>query len=214
MALRFTRKPKNPGPPGPPGSPGKDGIGLPGAPGKDGTLLERTIEKVVEKVIIEKAIPMPGEPGEPGRPGKDGTGRRGERGDSAYETALKAGFKGTVEQWLKSLQGKPGRNTGGSGAGFIFPDDGRDGQVLAADGPSQNRKGKWINAATGIIISQNGIALGTLTTLDFSDDFTVTNNGGGNFTVSLGAPVGDFLLLEDGMSFILLETGDLIQLET
>ena len=47
-----------------------------------------------------------GTPGEPGPPGKDGK--------SAYEIAVEHGFIGSEEEWLKSLHGKDGTNSGGN----------------------------------------------------------------------------------------------------
>lgn len=47
-----------------------------------------------------------GQPGEPGKPGKDGK--------SAYEIAVEHGFIGSEEEWIKSLHGKDGTNSGGN----------------------------------------------------------------------------------------------------
>lgn len=44
--------------------------------------------------------------GQPGEPGKDGK--------SAYEIAVEHGFIGSEEEWLKSLHGKDGTNSGGN----------------------------------------------------------------------------------------------------
>lgn len=37
-----------------------------------------------------------------------GSGEKGDPGDSAYQVAVKQGFAGTEEEWLKSLEGDPG----------------------------------------------------------------------------------------------------------
>lgn len=50
-----------------------------------------------------------GQPGEPGKPGKDGK--------SAYEIAVAHGFVGSEVDWLKSLHGKDGTNSSGTGTG-------------------------------------------------------------------------------------------------
>jgi hypothetical protein len=51
-----------------------------------------------------------GKNGKDGKDGKDGvSGKDGENGLSAYEIALKNGFKGNEEKWLRSLKGKDGK---------------------------------------------------------------------------------------------------------
>lgn len=50
--------------------------------------------------------------GREGRPGKDGRpGAEGPQGLSAYDVAVLRGFSGTVEEWIESLRGQPGRTT-------------------------------------------------------------------------------------------------------
>ena len=57
---------------------------------------------------------VPGVPGQDGKPGKDGqdgkNGVDGHDGLSAYQLAVNAGFKGTLNEWLDSLKGEPGKN--------------------------------------------------------------------------------------------------------
>lgn len=72
-----------PGKPGPSGKPGK-----PGPSGKPGKI---------------------GPSGKPGGVGSQGIpGGLGPSGLSAYEVAVSEGFEGTVQEWLISLEGKPG----------------------------------------------------------------------------------------------------------
>lgn len=69
-------------------TPGKDGKdGLNGTPGKDG------------------------KPGKDGRDGKDGVnGKDGANGLSAYEIAVKQGFKGTEEEWINRITNSGGKS--------------------------------------------------------------------------------------------------------
>lgn len=69
-------------------TPGKDGKdGLNGMPGKDG------------------------KPGKDGRDGKDGiNGKDGANGLSAYEIAVKQGFKGTEEEWINRITNSGGKS--------------------------------------------------------------------------------------------------------
>ena len=69
-------------------TPGKDGKdGLNGMPGKDG------------------------KPGRDGRDGKDGiNGKDGANGLSAYEIAVKQGFKGTEEEWINRITNSGGKS--------------------------------------------------------------------------------------------------------
>ena len=57
---------------------------------------------------------VPGVPGQDGKPGKDGqdgkNGVDGHDGLSAYQLAVNSGFKGTLNEWLDSLKGEPGKN--------------------------------------------------------------------------------------------------------
>lgn len=59
--------------------------------------------------IIPPKCPPPCPPGEKGEKGDQGKeGPPGEKGNSAYEVARKNGFKGTEEEWLRSLEGRDG----------------------------------------------------------------------------------------------------------
>lgn len=70
---------------------GKDGInGKDGKDGKDG---------------------MPGKPGKDGSPGRDG--KDGNNGLSAYEIAVKQGFKGTEKEWIEHITNNGGKNYSG-----------------------------------------------------------------------------------------------------
>lgn len=44
-------------------------------------------------------------------------GEKGDPGDSAYDVAVKAGFVGTIQQWLASLKGATGA-TGATGPAY------------------------------------------------------------------------------------------------
>ena len=59
-------------------------------------------------------------------------GPRGEKGYSAYELAVKNGYTGTEEEWLKSLQGPQGVK-GDTGAAGPAGNNGADGKA-GADG--------------------------------------------------------------------------------
>ena len=59
-----------------------------------------------EDTTTGEVFTMKGEPGIPGTPGRKGD--PGERGMSAYEVAVKLGYVGTEEEWLKSIKGMPG----------------------------------------------------------------------------------------------------------
>lgn len=68
-----------------------------------------------------------------------GEGAPGEDGLSAYQVAVNAGFVGTVEQWLDSLQGEPGPQgiPGSPGAAGADGDPGPQGPP-GADGEDYN----------------------------------------------------------------------------
>ena len=87
---------------------GRDGyIGLDGKDGKNG--------KNGERGYIGKT----GQDGKDGLDGKNGTkGQDGNDGLTAYEIAVKNGYKKSEKKWLESLEGKEGRGglRGGSGA--------------------------------------------------------------------------------------------------
>lgn len=84
--------------------------GQDGAPGKDG---------------------KPGKDGEPGKDGQDGTpGQSGADGKSAYEIAVKYGYKGTEQEWLAQFSGKVGED----GIVSAFVDDNYHLILVRADG--------------------------------------------------------------------------------
>ena len=59
-----------------------------------------------EDTTTGEVFTMRGPKGQPGTPGRKGD--PGERGMSAYEVAVKLGYTGTEEEWLKSIKGAPG----------------------------------------------------------------------------------------------------------
>lgn len=61
-------------------------------------------------------------------------------GDSAYEVALRNGFTGSEAEWIESLQGADGRD-GEDGKDGKDGKDGRDGQIIYMDGYSHNSVG-------------------------------------------------------------------------
>ena len=63
--------------------------------------------KYATKAELDNVKAKQGVPGEPGKPGKDG--------ESAYEIAVDHGFIGSEDDWLKSLHGKDGTSSSGSG---------------------------------------------------------------------------------------------------
>lgn len=85
----------------------------------------------------------PGKDGADGQPGKDGAaGKDGADGQSAYDLALKEGFKGTLKDWLNSLKGedgKPGRD-GQNGKDGAPGEDGQPGQPGADGAPGKDGK--------------------------------------------------------------------------
>lgn len=99
----------------------------------------------------DKFVPIPGPQGEPG--------------ESAYQTAVDNGFKGTEKEWLASLQGQPGEKGPKGDIGPIGPagQDGKDGK----DGKDGN-DGK--DGAIGPAGPQGspGIYLGTTEPTDVS----------------------------------------------
>lgn len=91
---------------------GKDGInGKDGAKGDQGEKGERG-DKGLHGIKGDKGeIGLNGKNGIDGNDGNDGVdGKDGENGLSAYEIAVKNGFKGDEERWLRSLKGKDGEN--------------------------------------------------------------------------------------------------------
>ena len=92
-----------PGPAGKAGINGKDGsIGPQGPKGETGAQGPAGKDGINGK---------DGKDGKDGVDGKDGLdGLNGEDGDSAYEIAVADGFKGSVEEWLKSLKGADGKD--------------------------------------------------------------------------------------------------------
>ena len=85
----------------------------------------------------------PGVPGQDGKPGKDGqdgkNGVDGHDGLSAYQLAVNAGFKGTLNEWLDSLKGEPGKN-GKDGQPGQPGKDGQPGQPGKDGQPGQPGK--------------------------------------------------------------------------
>ena len=84
-----------------------------------------------------------GAPGKDGQRGADGApGKDGADGQSAYDLALKEGFKGTLKDWLTSLKGadgKPGRD-GQNGKDGAPGKDGQPGQPGADGAPGKDGK--------------------------------------------------------------------------
>lgn len=102
---------------GVPGVDGKDGIN-----GKDGEVGKQGPQG------IQGPKGDKGEKGDRGEKGPKGDkGEKGDTGLSAYEVWLKAGNKGSEEQYLNSLKGAPGYSPG---AGARVPNGGTTGQVL------------------------------------------------------------------------------------
>ena len=74
--------------------------------------------------------------------GKDGT--NGKDGLSAYDIAVKEGFSGTIEDWLISLKGEPGKSIPG--------ENGKDGKSAYEIAREQGFKGtadEWLNSLKG-----------------------------------------------------------------
>lgn len=79
-------------------------------------IVEASPNYKIEAEIIRTGAPGPkGDPGEPGPTGAIGptgpqgeTGPQGQTGNSAYQDAVAAGFVGTLQEWLNSLQGEKG----------------------------------------------------------------------------------------------------------
>ena len=74
--------------------------------------MEKAINPTYEEVKVECdcgctaiAKGIKGNKGDKGEKGDTGTkGAKGDKGDSAYDIAVKYGFVGTEEEWLKSLK--------------------------------------------------------------------------------------------------------------
>lgn len=77
-----------------------------------------------------------------GAPGKDAVGERGQdgkAGDTAYELAVKAGFSGSIDEWLGSLRGEKG-DTGPAG---------RDGETVVGPQGEKGDPGESIKGDPG-----------------------------------------------------------------
>ena len=118
--------------PGPAGKDGEDGVGIDKIELKDGKFIFTMTDGTTKEV---DASSLQGADGKDGKDGKDGLGiadiktegnkmifimsdgtkkevelpaGSGENGKSAYELAVEAGFEGTLEEWLDSINGKDG----------------------------------------------------------------------------------------------------------
>ena len=107
------------------GTNGKDGVngkdGKDGADGKDG---------------VDGKDGKDGKDGVDGKDGKDGT-----NGKSAYDLAKEAGYTGTLEEWLASLQGKDGNN-------------GKSAYELAVENGFKGTLEEWIASLSPIVTIQ------------------------------------------------------------
>lgn len=85
----------------------------------------------------------PGPPGQDGSPGKDG--------ESAYQVAVDNGFVGTVQDWLKSLQGKPGRDglNGEDGHDGQPGQDGKSAYQIAVEHGFVGSEAEWLQSLHG-----------------------------------------------------------------
>lgn len=103
----------------------------------------------------DKFVPIPGPQGEPG--------------ESAYQTAVDNGFKGTEKEWLASLKGQPGEKGAKGDIGPTGPagKDGKDG-VRGPAGP-QGPAGVYLGTTepkdVSVWIDPSG-DLGVLVTID------------------------------------------------
>lgn len=79
-------------------------------------------------------------PGPAGQPGKDG--------DSAYQIAVKNGFTGTVQAWLNSLQGKPGKD-GSPGKDGTNGKDGKSAYQIAVAHGFVGSEAEWLQSLHG-----------------------------------------------------------------
>lgn len=89
---------------------------------------------------LDKIQLTPGPPGKDGQPGKDGA--------DAYQLAVNNGFTGTVQDWLKSLQGKPGRD-GVDGKGGQDGKPGRSAYQIAVDHGFNGSETEWLESLHG-----------------------------------------------------------------
>ena len=90
---------------------------------KNNTLRKADMTPKVRKALAKRALDgVNGLDGLPGVNGTDGTnGADGLDGRSAYDLAVEAGFEGTLEEWLDSLQGVDGREFGEPQVGAVDP---------------------------------------------------------------------------------------------
>lgn len=82
----------------------------------------------------------------PGPPGKDG--------DSAYQTAIKNGFTGTVQEWLNSLKGQSGKDgipgkDGSNGHDGTNGKDGKSAYQIAVDHGFVGSEVEWLQSLHG-----------------------------------------------------------------
>lgn len=71
--------------------------------------------------------------------GKDGT--NGKDGLSAYDIAVKEGFSGTIEDWLISLKGEPGKSIPG--------ENGKSAYDIACERGFEGSEDEWLNSLKG-----------------------------------------------------------------
>ena len=95
------------------------------------------------------------------RNGKDGSSSIGKDGKSAYELAKEAGFKGTEEEWLKTLNGKNGKSAYETAKdnGFkgteeewvktLFGKDGKSAYELAKKSGFDGSEEEWLESLKG-----------------------------------------------------------------
>lgn len=99
-----------------------------------------------------------------GKDGKDGVGTTGKDGKSAYQLAQGEGFKGTLDEWLKSLKGKDGKDGGATRGSMIFQSSETistrgmtstfdSSKITSPDGKLKPQIGDWIVAANDMGVS-------------------------------------------------------------
>lgn len=109
--------------PGPPGAPGKDGVN--GADGADGGYYAPSV--TADGVLSWAAS----KPDMPPVQSANIKGTPGANGKSAYQLAVEAGFTGTLQEWLASLQGAPGQDgANGTDGGYYTPSVSDDGTLV------------------------------------------------------------------------------------
>ena len=110
----------------------------------------------------------------PGPPGQDG--------DSAYQTAVKNGFTGTVQAWLSSLQGKPGKD-GSPGK------DGKSAYQIAVDHGFVGSEAEWLQSihgkdGTSTSGGDESLSIEAITDLIKQHIHAVVNTTSGQLTIS------------------------------